>query len=78
MISVAAITDLDAPRARGYSLRMLREDVVIADREGWRRPTLACGLALALLFSAGCSIRKLAVNGLAGAFSGAGDAFASD
>jgi predicted anti-sigma-YlaC factor YlaD len=58
---------------------MLRKDVLIAAREGnGRHPALALTLALTLLLSGGCSIRKLAVNSLAGAFSGAGDAFASD
>jgi tetratricopeptide (TPR) repeat protein len=58
---------------------MFREDVPIAVREGTgRRAAWTLALALTLLLSSGCSIRKLAVNSLAGAFSGAGDAFASD
>lgn len=44
----------------------------------WRRRATALALAAALVFTGGCSIRKLAVNSLAGALAGAGDAFSSD
>ncbi len=55
---------------------MLREHASIAEKaKHW---SFIVALALTLLFTSGCSIRKLAVNSLAGAFSGAGDAFASD
>lgn len=45
---------------------------------GRKRIALALALATAMLFTSGCSVRKLAVNSLAGALSGAGDVFTSD
>ncbi len=49
-----------------------------ADPTRWKPRALTLALAATLVFSNGCSIRKLAVNSLAGALSGRGDVFTSD
>ena len=48
------------------------------DPTPWRRRATALALAATFVFAGGCSIRKLAVNSLAGALGGAGDVFTSD